>query len=84
MYGTFSHTFSSATHGEKKFFLTYARNVATPSFEGKINDDKSVRKFQIKQDDAGTWKIQPQQNVPEWVMALEGDFSNEIETRATR
>ena len=83
MYSTFSHTFSSATHGEKKFFLSLAKMSKEPTFEGKINDDKTVKKFQMKKEDGGSWKIQTQQ-LPEWVMSLEQDFSDQIEVRAAR
>lgn len=55
------------------------------TFEGKINEDKTVKKFLMKQDNAGAWKIDPQTaRVQDWVMALEGDFSNRIEEIAKR
>jgi len=84
MYSTLSHTFSSPTHGEKKFYLTMQRNTVPVVFDGKINDDKTVGKFQMKQDEAGQWKIQPGNNVPAWVMELEGAFGERIEEIAAR
>jgi hypothetical protein len=83
MYGTFSHTFISDTQGDKKFFLTYLKGAKVPTFEGKINDDKTVKKFQLKKDDAGQWKIQ-EEGVPAWVSELEQSFADQIEVRAAR
>ena len=83
MYSTFSHTFSSDTKGNKKFFLTFQKAAKEPTFEGKINDDKSVRKFQMKKNESGDWKIQ-QEGLPTWVTALEKSFADQIEERAAR
>lgn len=84
MYSTLSHTFTSPTQGEKKFYLTVQRNTTPIVFDCKINDDKSVGKFQLKQDESGQWKIQDGHNVPDWVMALEPEFSARIEEIAAR
>jgi hypothetical protein len=83
MYSTFSHTFSSDTQGNKKFFLTFLKAAKEPTFEGKINDDKTVKKFQMKKNESGNWKIQ-QEGLPIWVTGLEQSFADQIEERATR
>ena len=80
MYTTFSNTFNSATKGDRKFFFTVNNQTggAEPVYEGKINDDKSVKKFRMKKESDGSWKIQSQE-LPEWVLGLEKDFSDRIE-----
>ena len=83
MYNTFSHTFISDTHGDKKFFLTYLKGAKEATYEGKINDDKAVKKFQMKKDGAGHWKIQ-EDGVPAWVSGLEQSFADQIEMRASK
>ena len=80
MYTTFSNTFATATEGNKKFFFTVNKQDqgATPIYEGKINDDKSVPKFKMRKDDAGQWKIEGDK-IPAWVIGLEADFAARIE-----
>lgn len=80
MYNTFSHTFTSSTHGDKKFYFTASKRGAGQTYEGKINDDKTVKKFQMKQDENSAWKIQPQK-LPEWVLGLEQAFHDKIEEK---
>jgi len=83
MYSTFSHTFNSETQGPRKFYLTYQKASKEPTFEGKINDDKSVKKFQMKKGENGAWKIQDE-GLPGWVCGLEQSFSEQIEARASK
>lgn len=80
MYTTFSNTFTTTTEGAKKFFFTVNKQDqgATPVYEGKINDDKSVPKFKMRKDAAGQWKIEGDK-IPAWVISLEEEFSTRIE-----
>ena len=83
MYTTFSNTFATKAEGPKKFFFTVNKPAAGGAtiYEAKINDDKQVKKFKMKQE-AGQWKIQGE-DLPTWVLDMESEFGARIEASDT-